>query len=1044
MESLFGIPIERLMWGLVTFLVLGTGVGSWFAIRNPVFFKIALRNIPRRRAQTSLIVTGLMLATVLFSASLSTGDTLSHSIRLAVVNYLGNVDELISSNLLDKNGQPASFDQSTIDQVVEALSDAPVDGVMPILTTTVAAVAPDGRSEPRVQIDGRDDTVRDAFSTPMGEDNSPLLVKDLGRNQLFISSSAAENLRVGVKDSFSIYLGEIPLAVTVAGIFTGNSSNLAEQSAIMRLSDLQAASGKRNQFNQILISNRGGLLDGAEQTTQVLDALENVMEPLALKADDVKQQGLELADQIGGGLASIFLLFGSFSIIAGILLIFLIFVMLAAERKRELGIARAVGGQRQHIVRLFAFEGAMYSVMAATIGSVIGIVVGLGMVRIMAAALGALDFELEFALRLRTVIIAFSLGMTATFLVVLAASIRVSRLNVVRSIRDLPDLPPERGQLRHLWAAPFHAMVRSGRTGSIKSRDGSGIRFLRWGLIPFRIFSGVLSATTRLAIGLFLAGYLALIIGLLLVQIGVRTEQAGTFLLGGSVLAFGIPSTVKHIGLIKDRVAYTVAGLLLVALWIVDWDFTVIGLPDFQVNFDVFVLSGVMIVIGAVWVVMYNSRLPIKMLTRLFGQGRIFAPIIGTAMAYPLTARFRTGMTLAMFSLVVFVLMVMGFIVGAFSSAFDDTRKFSGGFDIAATVAVTNPISDIQASLQRIPRLDSLQIERVAPIWGLPVKLKQHDPVESSEPEGPVEWFITGVDENYTETIEYGFLLKDSKYPDDESVWRALSEDPSTAIVSTSIVPDRSGFGEPAGDFELQGFYQDAESLPEIYIEIWDFALQQMRKVKIIGIADENAFLINTVLVSNETLQEIPGVPVPPFSYQIRLNDPLEASSVATILEEEFIENGVQAEVLAEIIEQQTRIQVTFNRVIQGFMGLGLIVGVAALGVIAARSVVERRTQIGMLRALGFQKWMVLLSFLIESSFIALLGIIIGMVLGSGISIGIISAIGEDIDGLTWKIPWGTSALVFGIAYGASLLTTYLPAYQASRVYPAQALRFEE
>ena len=53
-------------------------------------------------------------------------------------------------------------------------------------------------------------------------------------------------------------------------------------------------------------------------------------------------------------------------------------------------------------------------------------------------------------------------------------------------------------------------------------------------------------------------------------------------------------------------------------------------------------------------------------------------------------------------------------------------------------------------------------------------------------------------------------------------------------------------------------------------------------------------------------------------------------------------------------------------------MGLGLVVGVAALGVITARSVVERRQQIGVLRAIGFQRRMVQLSFLLESSFIAL------------------------------------------------------------------------
>ena len=55
--------------------------------------------------------------------------------------------------------------------------------------------------------------------------------------------------------------------------------------------------------------------------------------------------------------------------------------------------------------------------------------------------------------------------------------------------------------------------------------------------------------------------------------------------------------------------------------------------------------------------------------------------------------------------------------------------------------------------------------------------------------------------------------------------------------------------------------------------------------------------------------------------------------------------------------------------------GSGSIVGVAALGVISARSVVERRQQIGVLRSIGFRRGMVQLSFLLESSFIALTAI---------------------------------------------------------------------
>jgi putative ABC transport system permease protein len=80
---------------------------------------------------------------------------------------------------------------------------------------------------------------------------------------------------------------------------------------------------------------------------------------------------------------------------------------------------------------------------------------------------------------------------------------------------------------------------------------------------------------------------------------------------------------------------------------------------------------------------------------------------------------------------------------------------------------------------------------------------------------------------------------------------------------------------------------------------------------------------------------------------------------------------------------------------LRGFMGLGLVVGIAALGVISARSVVERRQQIGMMRALGFQKVQVRLVFLTESSFIALLGLGAGVALGFAFSGTLIDNIRE-------------------------------------------------
>lgn len=61
-----------------------------------------------------------------------------------------------------------------------------------------------------------------------------------------------------------------------------------------------------------------------------------------LNVRDVKRDGLDIANEAAGGITSVFVIMGLFSMMAGVMLIFLVFIMLAAERRPEMGIARAM------------------------------------------------------------------------------------------------------------------------------------------------------------------------------------------------------------------------------------------------------------------------------------------------------------------------------------------------------------------------------------------------------------------------------------------------------------------------------------------------------------------------------------------------------------------------------------------------------------------------------------------------------------------------------------------------------------------------------
>ena len=67
------------------------------------------------------------------------------------------------------------------------------------------------------------------------------------------------------------------------------------------------------------------------------------------------------------------------------------------------------------------------------------------------------------------------------------------------------------------------------------------------------------------------------------------------------------------------------------------------------------------------------------------------------------------------------------------------------------------------------------------------------------------------------------------------------------------------------------------------------------------------------------------------------------------------------------------------------------------------------------------------------------------MVLGAVLSYNIVKDLREqlEIETLRFSIPWLQITAIIVLAYLFSLVTTILPARQASRIHPAEALRYE-
>jgi putative ABC transport system permease protein len=131
-----------------------------------------------------------------------------------------------------------------------------------------------------------------------------------------------------------------------------------------------------------------------------------------------------------------------------------------------------------------------------------------------------------------------------------------------------------------------------------------------------------------------------------------------------------------------------------------------------------------------------------------------------------------------------------------------------------------------------------------------------------------------------------------------------------------------------------------------------------------------------------------------------------------------------------------------FFRLMQGFLALGLFVGITGLGVVMVRAVRERRRTIGVLRALGFRARTIERSFLIESGFIAVEGVLLGSVLGV-VTTWLMYQKSAAFDGVRsgFPIEWLTIAALAAATLIASVLATLAPARRAAKVLPALAVR---
>jgi len=140
----------------------------------------------------------------------------------------------------------------------------------------------------------------------------------------------------------------------------------------------------------------------------------------------------------------------------------------------------------------------------------------------------------------------------------------------------------------------------------------------------------------------------------------------------------------------------------------------------------------------------------------------------------------------------------------------------------------------------------------------------------------------------------------------------------------------------------------------------------------------------------------------------------------------------------AELLAEQRRTQRIFEMVMVAIASISLLVGGIGIMNIMLVSVTERTREIGLRMAVGARARDILAQFLVEAVTLALIGGLLGIVLGIAGSAGI-AHLAE------WRMELRPDSVLLAVGFAAAVgvFFGFYPARKASRLLPIEALRYE-
>lgn len=410
----------------LTRLLSGTRFGS-------LLQTVSLSRVRLMPVQTSLSALGIALGVAVLAAV----AVVNHSIMSGVS---ATVEELAGKADLQITAGSSGFAESTLTKTRELPE---VASATPVLEQIVSVFGPDGKRE-RVMLMGID--LVGSEDANFRNYNSPDL-EAVRRDQLgflnathniLLGREVAQRLGLKVHDKLRIGVAGGVQEFEIWGLVQvdGGGRAFGGSIALMYYPAMQAAFARADNIDRIDVAIAPGTT--VEQATAALQRHlgdELTVQPPAERGARLKKMLLSI--RVGLIMASLS------ALLAGAYLVFNTSMISVVQRRRELGVMRALGGTRNQLVRLLTIEGVLVGMIGSALGVLIGVLMSSGMLTQTSSVVSELYIQqgvTEVHIDPLVLSICFVIGVVTTAVAARLGSQRASEVLPVEALSSAREL----------------------------------------------------------------------------------------------------------------------------------------------------------------------------------------------------------------------------------------------------------------------------------------------------------------------------------------------------------------------------------------------------------------------------------------------------------------------------------------------------------------------------------------------------------------------------------------------------------------------------